>query len=72
MKKMEDWTTRSELVYLKGLADDLPAVKNCMTRRQKLQNYLDTMHIRTNWGSINRDTVAEYLSRELARPGKVR
>lgn len=66
-KKMEDWTTKSELRYLKGLAGDLPSARGRMTREQKLQNYLNTMHIRTNWGSINRDMIADYLRRELGK-----
>ncbi len=61
------WGTREEIEYLKDLGGHCSKMGNARlaTRRQLLMSYRQAMERRKDWGKIDREVIAAYLSMEL-------
>ena len=60
------WTTHMELTFLERLGDYAPKGRpRIAPRRILLKKYLDTMHLRYDWGAIDYGEVRRYIIQQL-------
>jgi len=58
----QTWTTKDEIEFISKLG-----MNNPEQRKTKLLRYLKALETRTRWGSINREDVIDFISREIQR-----
>ncbi len=61
----QTWTTKDEIDFIRKLGMNNPAY-----RKTKLLNYLKALETRTRWGSIDREAVIDFISREIQACGR--
>lgn len=70
--KVVSWTTRDETCFLDGIGTHtLSPVLTVAGRIVLLQQYIDTMSLRADWGDIDPDKVRQYAQtriRQFIRP----
>ena len=56
------WATKNELRFLEGLGT-FSTVET--SRKELLRRYKKTMHLKSNWGTVNSEKIKRYLESEI-------